>query len=68
MSIVETLADVKTIVDVGCGCGLATKNLDKMFPNANIYATNLKGTKQWKFCEYNFKGTNIKLLEDVSHI
>lgn len=67
-SIVETLDDIKTIVDIGCGCGLTTKNLNKMFTNAKTYGINLKNTKQWDFCEYNFKDTDISLVTDISCI
>lgn len=37
---------VKSILDLGCGCGFSTIGLKAIFPDATISATNLKGTLQ----------------------
>jgi SAM-dependent methyltransferase len=63
-SIVEKIGDAKTVVDIGCGIGYSTLALREIFPNTNVYGTNLKGTKQWSLCER----LGIDLRENIDEI
>ena len=38
---------VKSVIDLGCGCGYSTIGLKSLFPDATIYGTNLVNTLQW---------------------
>ena len=67
-SIIELTNDVKHIVDIGCGLGHTTIALRQMYPNAKVYGTNLKNTKQWKFCEKKAKQYDFELLESINDI
>lgn len=67
-SVFSDIKNSKIIVDLGCGIGYSTSLLSQLFPNAKIYATNLKNTKQWTFCEYMSKKFNFELIETVSEI
>ena len=49
-SLVELLGPVKQVVDLGAGLCLSTVALTKIFPKAQVTATNLKNTKQWPVC------------------
>lgn len=46
--------DIKSVVDLGCGCGYTTIALKSIFPNANVYGTNLLDTLQYKINEAVF--------------
>lgn len=67
-SFIEITSDSKIIVDVGCGIGYSTSILTQLYPNAKVYGTNLKNTKQWKFCETMSKKYGFTMIEDVSEI
>ena len=41
-SIVQDMVDVNTVLDLGCGFGYTTAGLKDIFPNANVYGTNIK--------------------------
>ena len=56
--------DCKVIVDLGCGLGLTTSLLKQIFPNSRVIGTNLKNTKQYKYCEYLSKLYNFELVEE----
>lgn len=38
---------IKCIADLGCGFGYSTAGLKEIFPDADVYGTNLKDTCQW---------------------
>ena len=64
----DLLKDSKVIVDVGCGLGFSSALLKQIFPKSKVYATNLKGTKQWAFCEEISKDFDLNLIESVGTI
>lgn len=64
----NSIKDSKVVVDLGCGVGLTTSILTQLFPNATVYGTNLKNTKQWKFCEQMSQIYNFKMIETIYEI
>lgn len=40
-------SEVKSVIDLGCGCGYSTIGLKSLFPDATVYGTNLPHTLQW---------------------
>jgi 2-polyprenyl-3-methyl-5-hydroxy-6-metoxy-1,4-benzoquinol methylase len=67
-SFVELTSDSKIVVDIGCGIGYSTSSLTELYPNATVYGTNLKNTKQWTFCNLMSKRYGFNMIEDVSEI
>jgi len=67
-SFVEMTQDAKIVVDVGCGIGYSTSVLTELYPNASVYGSNLKNTKQWKFCEMMSSRYGFNMIESVSEI
>ena len=67
-SFIDRTQDAKIIVDVGCGIGYTTSALTQLYPNAKVYGTNLKNTKQWKFCELMAQKYNFNMIESVDEV
>jgi len=67
-SFIDTTSNSKIIVDVGCGIGYSTSILTQLYPNAKVYGTNLKNTKQWKFCETMSSKYGFNMIESVAEI
>ena len=67
-SLMERTKDSKCILDLGCGIGYTTAALKEMYPNAKVTGTNLKDTKQWKFCQHMSNKHNFDLVTDVSEL
>ena len=67
-SFLEISDDIKSVLDLGCGIGFTTAILSNMYPKAKITATNLKDTKQWKFCKHIEGQYNFKLIDDLKKI
>ena len=42
--------------------------MKQIFPNQTVYATNLKETKQWKFCQMMSQQYNFILTDDINEI
>ena len=65
----------KNIIDLGCGLGVTSKLLKEYF-DCDVVGTNLKDTKQWKYCEnhidivdsYDEKANMIFASEYFEHI
>jgi hypothetical protein len=58
-SITDAHAGAKKIVDLGCGFAYTTAAIKQIFPNADVYGTNLDGTLQMTVArtmaaDYNF--------------
>jgi len=68
MSVVELIGKVDSVVDLGCGLGLTSATIKQMFPAADVYATNLENTKQWKFCLQMAAEFDFKLVSDIATI
>jgi len=62
------LQDAKVIVDIGCGISYSTCLLKQVFPDAKVYAINLKDTKQWKLCEIMSRRFGFHLIESIHEI
>lgn len=67
-SILSILKNINTIVDLGCGLGLTTASLKQIFPQSKVYGTNLKSTKQYKFCEFFSKEYNFSIVEGIEDL
>jgi len=67
-SIGDMFDQVRTVVDLGCGIGYTTSALTELFPNAFVVATNLEGTRQWKWCAEMSKVFGFTLLPDTTQI
>jgi SAM-dependent methyltransferase len=46
----ERFDNIDSVLDIGCGLGYTTKDLIKLFPNAKVFASNIKDTPQWYHC------------------
>ena len=64
----DLLADVDTVVDLGCGIGYTSEALAELFPDAWVFATNLPNTRQWKWCLEMSQVGNFTLLPDTTFV
>jgi SAM-dependent methyltransferase len=60
------LEGITSVLDLGCGIGYTTASLKEMFPTAEVFGTNLAGTKQYSFCEKLGEKFNFKVIPDTS--
>ena len=67
-SIYARIEKSKRIVDLGCGIGYTTAMLKQMYPNAEVFGTNLKDTEQYKFCEKISEIYNFKIIESINEL
>lgn len=67
-SIVDLTSDAKIILDIGCGIGYSTACLTQIYPNAHVYGLNIRGTKQWQFCESVSKKYNFTMIDSIDQI
>lgn len=67
-SVLKCKLNMNSFVDLGCGLAYSTSALKQMFPDAKGYATNLKNTKQWKFCQVMAKRMDFEMVESVNEI
>jgi 2-polyprenyl-3-methyl-5-hydroxy-6-metoxy-1,4-benzoquinol methylase len=65
ISLTDLLFGCKNILDMGCGLGITTSCLKQMFPKCNVYGTNIKGTKQWDFCELMSSKYDFNMIENI---
>jgi SAM-dependent methyltransferase len=66
--IVKDFGKVKKIVDLGCGFGYTTLALKQIFPNAEVYGTNIEDTIQFKFAEKLAKENNFNIVGNINEI
>ena len=68
-SIVDLLSDTtNTILDLGCGTAQTTVSLMGMFPNSDVYASNLEGSMQYEFCKKSEREYGFNLISDISQV
>jgi hypothetical protein len=67
-SIYNFLKDINNIADLGCGLGLTSVALKQIFPKANVTATNLDNTIQYKFCEQLSKKHNFNIVNHYNKL
>lgn len=66
--IVNNFGKVKKIVDLGCGFGYTTLALKQIFPNAEVYGTNIENTIQIKFAKQLGKENNFNIVSNIKEI
>lgn len=64
-SIVEDIGKIDSILDLGCGIGCTTASLKELFPEANVYGTNLKTTRQYDMAEERGKKRDFSIVSDI---
>ena len=60
----EAMASVKSIVDLGCGIAYSTLGLKEIFPNADVYGTNMPGTLQYQIDAKVCDGSGCVIVDD----
>jgi hypothetical protein len=46
----QDIKGIKSVIDLGNGLGYSTAVLKQLYPQAKVWATNLKNTRQWRYC------------------
>lgn len=54
----------RRVLDVGCGFGVTTATLTRLFPDAAVTGTNLPGTVQWEVASRYGRGYGFPLVTD----
>lgn len=67
-SIFNYLNNVNTVVDLGNGVGYSTALLKQIFSEAEVIGTNIKSTKQYKYCEKMADVYDFKMIENEKTI
>ena len=67
-SIFSILFNINNVADLGCGLAYTTASLKEIFPNANVYGTNLEETAQYKFCQFMAQKYNFKIVNHVDKL
>lgn len=67
-SIYDFLKNINSVLDLGCGIGYTTIFLKHIFKNAKVYGTNLKSTKQYKFCEFMSEKYDFNIVNNISQV
>jgi SAM-dependent methyltransferase len=61
-SIKDDLCPVNSIMDLGCGPGYTTLALKQIFPDADVYGSNIRGTSQFKMAAALGKCNNFHIV------
>jgi len=62
-SITEDLGRVRSVVDLGCGFGLTTAALAQLFPDAEVFGTNIEDVKQRRIADSLGERYGFKVVE-----
>lgn len=68
LRVIDEIKQPDYIIDLGCGLGLTTLMLKKLFPNAKVIGTNISGTYQWDIANYISKLYDFSILETIPDI
>lgn len=63
--IMADFADVRLVVDLGNGVGLTTAALTQLFPNAEVVATNVPGSPQYRVAELMADAYGFSMVPDA---
>jgi hypothetical protein len=67
-SITDNHKNDKCIVDLGCGFAYTTATIKQIFPNADVFGTNLDNTLQMSVAKTMAKDYNFTMLSDSSEL
>jgi len=67
-SIVDYIGNIDNVIDLGCGFGYTTVGMKELFPNSDIYGTNVKDNYQYKMATELGEKHNFKIVENISQI
>lgn len=66
--ILQSFGKIETVVDIGCGLGYSTVALKEIFPDAEVYGTNLPDTKQTAFARQLLPEGGFHLIENIREV
>lgn len=64
-SVVDLIGNCSSVLDLGCGFGYTSAALKQVFPKAEIFATNIEGTVQYKVAEEISRVYNFSLTSEI---
>jgi len=67
-SIHSIMTGVEGVLDLGCGIGYTSRALAEMFPDAEVYGTNIEGTEQYRFCQRMVQNDECSLVSKPTEI
>lgn len=65
LSIVDYVSPITSVLDLGCGIGYTSAGLKNLFPDAQIFGTQLDGTYQRNVCDMLSKRYNFSVITSV---
>ena len=66
LRVVDDIGPVARVYDVGCGVGFSTAALLRIFPEAEVIGTNLRGSKQWDVASLMAADYGFGLAEKIT--
>lgn len=66
--IIESMGNVRCILDIGNGIGYSTAALTEIFPDAHVHGFNVKDSFQYKICEKVGKQYGFKMHHDIEKL
>jgi SAM-dependent methyltransferase len=67
-SIVDDLRGTKRVLDLGCGLGYTSSSLAGIFPQAEVYATEMQGSNQWRFAKMMSEIYGFTVIESAKNL
>lgn len=64
-SILDDIGKINSVADLGCGLGYTTAALKEMFPDANVYGTNIENSSQYKIATEIGTERNFTVIPEV---